>query len=65
MIDWITTAEAARVSKYHPEHIRRLIKSNKIMAKKFGEVWQIDRRSLLAYIKATEKQGKKRGPKKY
>jgi len=63
MADWITTAEAAKLSRYHPEHVRRLIKAGKIKAQKFGEVWQIDRSSLLAYIKTAEKLGVKRGPK--
>ncbi len=63
MTDWITTKEAAELSGYHSEYIRQLIKSRKLRAQKFGEVWQIDRRSLLVYLKAVEKMGAKRGPK--
>ncbi len=63
MAEWITTAEAAKVSGYHPEHIRRLVKSKKVKAQKFGEVWQIDRRSLLEYVRKSEQAGAKRGPK--
>ena len=63
MPDWITTKEAAELSGYHPKSIPRLIKAGKIKARRFGDVWQIDRASLLAYIRKVEKSGEKRGPK--
>jgi excisionase family DNA binding protein len=63
MDDWITTSEAARLSGYHPEHVRRLIVAGKVKARKFGIVWQVSRRALLAYVRASEKAGEKRGPK--
>ena len=61
--DWITTAEAAQISGYHKKYIPLLIKNGKINARKFGVVWQIDRASLLAYLRKVEKIGAKRGPK--
>jgi len=62
--DWITTAEAAEISKYNPEHLRRLIREGKINANKFGIVWQVSRSSLLTYINSAENQTDKRwGPK--
>jgi excisionase family DNA binding protein len=61
---WLTVIEAAQISGYHPEHIRELLRDGKIKkTRKYGPLWQVDRASLLAYIKATEKLGKKRGPK--
>jgi excisionase family DNA binding protein len=63
MAEWITTKQAARVSGYHPDTIRELVRMGKVKGQKFGEVWQIDRRSLLAYVKAAEKLGARRGPK--
>ena len=60
---WITTKEAAELSGYHPDHLRVLIREGKIRARKFGIVWQVDRASLLAYVKAAEKMGAKRGRK--
>ena len=36
---WLTVNEAAELSGYHPEHIRRLIREGKIEAKKFSIVW--------------------------
>jgi excisionase family DNA binding protein len=61
--DWITTREAAEISGYHQKYIPYLINSGKINARKFGDVWQIDRASLLAYLRKIEKSGAKRGPK--
>lgn len=62
--DWITTREAARLSGYSAYHIRELISSRRIKAQKFGEVWQVSRSSLLAYIRQAKILGAKRGPKK-
>lgn len=63
MAEWITTTEAAQLAQYHPEHIRKLIKSGKVKARKFGQVWQVDRASLLAYTRTVAKLGAKPGPK--
>ena len=62
--DWITTQEAAELSGYHPEHLRRLLKSGDIEGRKVSIVWLIKRRSLLDYIAHAEQSGdKRRGPK--
>jgi len=61
--DWITTADAVKLSGYHVEHIRRLIKSGRISGQKWGREWQVSRSSLLAHIAKSEKLGAKRGPK--
>ncbi len=63
MEKWLTTQQAAELAGYHPERIRELVRSGKVEARKFGPVWQIDRVSLLAYVRNAAKQGKKRGPK--
>jgi excisionase family DNA binding protein len=63
MTDWITSREASELSGYHPEHIRRLMREKKIVARKFGVVWQIDRASMLAYLHEAEKsEDGRRGP---
>lgn len=64
MADWITTKQAADMSGYSPYHIRELIAGGRIKAQKFGEVWQVSRKGLLAYLHQAEKMGKKRGPKR-
>ena len=61
--DWITTVKAAELSGYHPKHIRRLAATGAVVAQKFGRDWMVSQVSLLSYVAATEKLGKKRGPK--
>ncbi len=61
--DWITTVEAVKLSSYNAEHIRRLIRSQKVKAQKWGREWQISKASLLAYKRQSDKLGEKRGPK--
>jgi excisionase family DNA binding protein len=62
-IDWITTSEAARLSGYHPDHIRRLIRARIIKGQKWGQQWQVSRNSLLAHLRSMEQLGERRGPK--
>lgn len=62
--EWITTQEAAELSDYNPTYLRWLIRQGKLVARKFGPVWQVNRKSLLAYLKAAEQSAdKRRGPK--
>jgi len=60
---WITVEEAAKLTEYHPEHIRRLIRQGKIEARKFATVWQVDKSSLISYLNDIKELGNKRGPK--
>jgi len=55
--------EAAELSGYHVDHVRRLVLSGKIKAQKFGRDWQVSRKSLLDYVHKAAKLGAKRGPK--
>ncbi len=64
MAEWISVTEAVKLTGYTPEHIRRLVASSKVKGQRFASVWQVDRRSLLAYVKVAEKSGAKRGPKR-
>ena len=65
MAEWITTKQAAEMSGYHVNHIRRLIRAGLIQAQKFGPTLQIDKRSLLTYTRTAEKSSDKRkGAKK-
>jgi excisionase family DNA binding protein len=63
MLNFLSVNEAAELSGYHPEHIRRLIREGKIKAQKFASVWQVDRYSLQIYMRKVENLGEKRGPK--
>jgi helix-turn-helix protein len=53
--EWLNVNEAAKLSGYHPEHIRRLVRQGAITAKKFSIVWMVSRNALLAYMKSQEK----------
>ncbi len=64
MTDWITIREASEISEYHQVYLRILMRSGKIKAQKFGAVWQVDRQSLVAFLRRIDKIGRKRGPKR-
>ena len=49
--NWLTTQEAAKLTGYNIQHIRRLIRTDKLIARKLGRDWVIDRNSLLDYMK--------------
>jgi excisionase family DNA binding protein len=61
--EWITVREAARLSGYHIEHIRRLTRTGEVKARKFATVWQVNRKSLLTYLTRVKELGERRGPK--
>ncbi len=62
--EWLTTDEAAKITGFHPDHIRRLLRSRELEARKWGITWMIRRRSLSDYMANSKQKGKKRGPKK-
>jgi len=62
--DWIPTAEAVKISGYHPVTLRKLLLSGRVKGRKWGTIWQVSRSSLLAYIRNVGKLGQKRGPKR-
>lgn len=62
--EWITTQEAAELSGYHPDHLRRLIRAGEIRARKLSFLWLVSRQSLLEYLRnAEESDDSRRGPK--
>lgn len=62
--EWITVTEAAEISGYHPEHIRRLIREGMIHARKFGPLWQVSYPSLMEYqALSVQSDDRRRGPK--
>ena len=63
MLNLLTVEEAAELSGYHPEHIRRLIREGKVKGEKFATVWQVDKYSLYLYLRKVGNMGDKRGPK--
>ena len=62
--DWITTTDAAALSGYNEEYIRRLIRTRKIPARRFGPMWQLRQSALLAYMRTAQgSPDKRRGPR--
>ena len=61
---WLSVPEAAALSGYDADYIRKLIRGGKIEARKVVTVWTVDRSSLLAFLKQAHQRGGKRGPKK-
>jgi len=56
--DWITVGEAAQLSGYHLNYIRRLIRASKVKAeKRSGRDWWIDKHSLQTYVKQMKSLG--------
>ena len=54
MTDWISTHEAAQLSGYNVQYIRRLIRNQLLQAEKKGNSWWVDRQSLLEYKQKAE-----------
>ena len=65
--DWISTTEAAELSGYNPEYIRRLIRAGKIKVTQKGMRFWVDRDSFLEYVRQSRtasKKDKRHGPKR-
>ena len=63
MEDWLTTYEAVQLSGYELDYIRKLVRAKKITGRKWGQSWQVSRKSLQEFLKGREQQGRKRGRK--
>jgi len=63
MEDWLTTYEAARISGYELDYIRKLVRAQLIAGRKWGQSWQVSRASLTKFLRSREQQGQKRGRK--
>ncbi|MBT4309133.1 MAG: hypothetical protein HOD49_01855 [Anaerolineae bacterium] len=63
MEDWLTTYQATKLSGYNSEYLRQLIRAEKVIGRKWGPYWQVNRQSLENYITKANKLGKRRGPK--
>jgi len=63
--EWITVSQAAELSGYNEEHIRRPLRDGSISGQKYGTVWQVERASLLDFLaKAQSSEDRRHGPKK-
>jgi hypothetical protein len=62
--EWITIAEAAAISGFEPDYLRKLIRAGRVEGRKYVIVWQVSRPSLLAYLREQRSKGERRGRKK-
>ena len=60
LADYVTADEAAEISGYDVQHVRRLMRAHKIKGRKAGLVWLIERESLHAYLAKVEALGSKK-----
>jgi excisionase family DNA binding protein len=58
--DWLTVQEAADLSGYNAEYLRRLIRNNKIAYRKISFIYQVSRASLFEYLSRAENTSDKR-----
>jgi len=56
--DFVTTEEAARMLKFHVEHVRRLLREGDLQGAKMGTAWLVLKKSVEEYIKETEGMNK-------
>ena len=62
---WLTVTEAAELSGYNAEYLRRLMRDRKIEHRKFSFIYQVNRESLISYLKmAGSSQDKRYTPKR-
>jgi len=62
--EWITTQEAAKLSGYHIEYLRNLIRMGRVYAEKKGRDWWIDRDRFRAFVEDQKASGDPRhGPR--
>ena len=54
--DYITADEAAEISGYHVNYIRRIMRQGKVKGRKTALVWLIERDSLQAYLAKVQEQ---------
>ena len=62
--DWITSTEALQITGFNADYLRRILRSGKVKARKWGREWQVSKSSLLKYLRTgDESPDKRRGPR--
>ena len=56
-MEYVSVEEAAEITGYDPEYIRRLLRQSKVNAEKKGTMWWIDLDSLKEYKKQMDALG--------
>lgn len=47
--EWITTKEAAELTGYSIQYVRRLVRQERVKARKWANTWMIDKDALFSY----------------
>jgi excisionase family DNA binding protein len=55
--EWVTTTEAAALTGYGLQYVRRLVRSGKVRARKWANAWMVDRTDLLRYKREIDALG--------
>ena len=58
--EWITTDEAAELTGYSVQYVRRLLRKDRVHAKKWMRDWMVDKKDILAYQRSMQSLGQKR-----
>jgi len=58
--EWITTQEAADLTGYSVQYLRRIIRQGRIKARKWVSAWMVDRKALLDYKQEMDSLGLER-----
>ena len=57
---WLTTHEAAEISGYSVDYVRKLMRLGKVSGRFRGVMWWVDKESLRAYLYLMDTLGAKR-----
>lgn len=55
--EWITTTEAAELTGYSVQYLRRLVRQGRVKARKWVNAWMIDQAALLDYKQKMDNLG--------
>ena len=61
--EFLIVRSAADISGYNQQYLRRLLRNRVFQSRKIGQIWLIDKKSFLDYLKSANKSKDKRfGP---
>jgi len=58
--EWITTAEAAELTGYSVQYLRRMVRQGRVRARKWVNTWMVDRSTLLDYKREMDSLGREK-----
>ena len=56
-VEWITTQEAAALTGYSADYFRKAIRRGRLLGRKRGRDWFMDRAEVLAYAEEMQRLG--------